>query len=121
DGEVTLAPAAGSEFFGNSLPVGWSFSAWQPGGTAVVAAGNLTVDGGIASADDFQTPGRSLEFVANFGATPFEHVGFAQTLASSSESWAYFSTMSTTTALYARTNNSGVATDTLIPGDWIGS
>src|SRR5204863_6058918 len=100
---------------------GWSFSAWGPGGTAVVAGGSLTVDGGLASADVFQAPGRSLEFVANFGATAFEHVGFGQTLASSSESWAYFSTFNTTTALYARTGNNGLAADTLIPGDWIGS
>src|SRR5262249_18584178 len=45
DGEVILAPAGGSEFFGSSLPADWSTTAWNAGGTATVGGGSLFVDG----------------------------------------------------------------------------
>src|SRR6185503_9794523 len=48
DGEVMLSPAAGSEFFGATLPADWSSTAWNAGGTATVAGGALVVDGARA-------------------------------------------------------------------------
>ena len=75
DGEVMLTPAAGSEFFGTSLPVDWSSTAWNAGGTAAVSGGALIVDGARAGTIANFGAGRSLEFVATFSGSPFQHVG----------------------------------------------
>ncbi len=121
DGEVILAPMVGEEFSGGpGLPSGWSSIPWT-GGTATVASGGLTVDGTLAATDTYYSAGRSIEFVGTFGAAGFQHVGFGQSLASLSESWAMFSTLNTTSSLYARTDNNGTQVDYLIPGTWIGS
>jgi hypothetical protein len=45
DGELTLAPARGSEFSGSTMPAGWATRIWSDGGTARVSGGKLTVDG----------------------------------------------------------------------------
>jgi hypothetical protein len=121
DGEVILAPTIGSEFSGGpGLPAGWSSSPWT-GDTSTVNSGALTVDGALAATDTYDGAGRSIEFVATFGAASFQHVGFGQTLASTGESWAMFSTLNTADSLYARTDNNGVMADHLIAGTWIGS
>ena len=118
---MILAPTVGEEFSGGpGLPTGWSSSPWT-GGTSNVGGGALTVDGALATTDALYAPGRSLAFVATFGAEAFQHAGFGQSLASTSESWAMFSTKDTTTNLYARIDNRGALTDTLIPGSWIGT
>src|SRR5207244_3933753 len=89
NGEVTLAPATGSEFSGSSLPIGWS--SWTAGGgTAIVANGVLTVDGAWAGADALVGPGHSLQFRATFGGGAFQHGGFALDLMQ--PAWAIFST-----------------------------
>src|SRR4029079_12345919 len=41
DGEVSLAPALGSEFFGTALPAGWTNKVLATGGTAVVGGGSV--------------------------------------------------------------------------------
>jgi Domain of unknown function (DUF4082)/Bacterial Ig-like domain/HYR domain/Bacterial Ig domain len=122
DGEVILNPTVGAEFSGSTLPAGWASSPWGGGGAASVAGGSLTVDGAIAETTGSYGPGRSLEFVATFGAAPFQHVGFLSDI-SSDAPWAIFSTLNTSTSLYARTALTGVSSpiDTLIPGNWIGS
>ena len=61
-----------------------------------------------------------LEFVATFGAAPFEHVGFAVD-GDSNTPWIFFSTSNTSTTLYARTHTGGAPIDNAIPGSWIGS
>ena len=69
------------------------------------------------------TPGRSLEFVANFGADAFQHSGFAQNF-NCDEPWAIFSTNGTTGQLFARTTTDGCTgadINTPIPGNWIGA
>jgi hypothetical protein len=121
DGEVILAPTVGAEFSGGpGLPTGWSSTPWT-GGTSTVGAGVLTVDGALAATNAYYDSGRAIEFVATFGGASFEHVGFGQLLQSTAESWAMFSTFNTTNSLYARTDNNGTMTDTLIPGSFIGS
>ena len=63
-----------------SLPSGWTVqNVWQTGGAATVSNGILSVDGASVSTDTAYGPGRSLEFVATFGAASFQHVGFAST------------------------------------------
>jgi hypothetical protein len=118
DGEVILTPAAGSEFFGASLPVDWSSTAWNAGGTAAVSGGALTVDGARAGTIANFGAGRSLEFVATFGGSPFQHLGFADTLEGAP--WIIFSTFNGG-GLFARTNSGGASIDTPIVGSFLGS
>ena len=102
DGELTLAPASGSEFSGSTMPSGWATRIWSGGGSAIVSGGKLTVDGarvatcvdvGGACVEQFNlVPGTSLEFVATFTGDPYQHSGLGQTLESSFEPLALFST-----------------------------
>ena len=117
DGEVTLAPAAGAEFDGTTMPTGWSAVSWGGATTVDVSGGALSVDGARASTDALFGV-RSLEFGATFSGAPYEHVGFGLTF--SETPWAIFSS-GAGDALYARTNNGTVATDTPIAGNWFGS
>src|SRR5207249_1155952 len=87
DGEVILAPAAGAEFSGSSLPTGWIGAIINAGGSFNVLGGNLTVDGAqVGSCDAGATPacttgdyapGHSLEFVATFTGDPYQPAGVA--------------------------------------------
>ncbi|HEV8346689.1 MAG TPA: N,N-dimethylformamidase beta subunit family domain-containing protein, partial [Vicinamibacterales bacterium] len=101
DGEVTLAPATGAEFYGSSLPPGWTSVLWDPavGGSVSVNGGVLTVDGArVGTCDGSQAdceqgifaPGHSLEFVATFTGDPFQHAGFGVRF--DARPWAMFST-----------------------------
>ena len=112
DGEVILAGAVNEEFGGSSLPPGWSFSAFSPGGVATVSGGSLVVDGADAATDASYGPGRALDFVATFGSAQFQHVGFVNALAFDG-GWAIFSTKDTTGLLYARTSD---GQNTLVTG-----
>lgn len=120
DGEVILAPTVGEEFAGSSLPPGWSSAAWNTGGSATVANGNLTVDGARASTNATFGEGHSLDCVATFGAETFQHVGFSDNFASDNM-WAIFSTYNTTNQIFARTNDGSSAINTPITGSFIGS
>ncbi len=120
DGEVVLTAALREEFSGSSLPSGWAAAPWQAGGTTTVSNDVLTVNGARAVTDGSFTPGRSLEFVATFGAANFQHVGFAADFDSNTP-WAFFSTFNTSGTLYARTHNGTTPADHAIPGNWIGS
>ena len=119
NGEVTLKPTEGQEFSGGpGLPAGWSSSTWESsgggaGGTATVSGGGLHVDGSIAGTDATFGPGHALEFVATFGATAFQHVGFGVDV-NNSPNWAMFSTNNTADQLFARTNVGGTALNTPI-------
>ncbi|MBK8986876.1 MAG: DUF4082 domain-containing protein [Chloroflexi bacterium] len=121
DGEVILPPTVGEEFDGTTLPVGWSSTSWT-GGASTLSGGQVSVDGALAGWDAFYTPGRALEFEATFGNETFQNIGFGQSLANQTgEYWAMFGTYNTTSGLYARTNNNGAVTDTLIAGNWLGT
>ena len=119
NGEVILKPTEGQEFSGGpGLPAGWSSSTWESsgggaGGTATVSGGSLHVDGALAGTDATFSPGHALEFVATFGATAFQHVGFGVDV-NTSPNWAMFSTNNTADQLFARTNVGGTAVNTPI-------
>ena len=100
DGEVMLAPAAGSEFEGTAMPAGWSAASWGGATTVNVSGGALNVDGARAATDLFFDADRSLEFSATFSGAPYEHVGFGLTF--NETPWAIFSS-GPGDALYART------------------
>jgi hypothetical protein len=118
DGEVILTPAAGSEFFGTSLPADWSSTAWNAGGTASVSGGTLLVDGVRAGTIANFGPGHSLEFVATFSGSAFQHVGFADTLEGAP--WIIFST-GNGGGLFARTNSGAAGIDTPLAASLLGS
>ena len=80
DGEVTLAPTAGAEFNGTSLPDGWTSFVWNAGGGVPVSGGAMRVDGARANTSALYGPGAALEFVATFGGDGYQHAGFADTL-----------------------------------------
>ena len=119
DGEVALSPTGGSEFSGTALPANWSSVVWSTGGTATVGGGALSVNGARAFATQLYASGRTLEFVATFNASaPAQHVGLGVDL--NSAPWAIFSTAGGG-GLYARTSNGPSATDTPLPGNWLGA
>jgi MYXO-CTERM domain-containing protein len=109
-GELVLAPSEGSDFDAASLPAGWSATAWAGGGSAQLAGGALSVDGARAGTDAAFGPGRSLEFVASFAATPFQHAGLG--VSYEGAPWAMFSTGGAGTQLLARSHDGATATDT---------
>ena len=117
DGEVMLAPATGAEFFGTSLPAGWSSALWGGSGVAQIADGSLSLDGARLSADATFGSGRSLEFIATFTGQAFQHVGLSAG-ADVGAPWALFSTGPVGGALYARTSN---GSEQLLPGSWLGT
>ena len=103
DGEVTLAPTLGAEFWGSGTtpPDGWLVAAYGGTPTTNLNDGQITLN----SARLYQTalfgPGRWLEFVATFNNGNYQHIGFGDTY--SSGPFAIFSTISGST-LYARTS-----------------
>jgi Domain of unknown function (DUF4082)/Bacterial Ig-like domain/Cohesin domain/FlgD Ig-like domain/Bacterial Ig domain len=101
DGEVILKPASITEFSGSSLPASWQSSPWSGGGTATVGGGTLTVEGARAVTTASFGPGCSIEFVATFNASSFQHVGFVADIDFNSP-WAIFSTAAAGNAVYAR-------------------
>jgi hypothetical protein len=120
DGEAQLAPAAGTEFSGAVLPVGWTASPWSAGGGATVGGGSATIDGALLATGTYFGAGRALEFVATFnGSAPFQHIGLGTDL--NSAPWAIFSTGFLGGTLYARTNSGGGQIDTPIAGNWLGA
>jgi len=118
DGEVILAPTTSQEFSGTALPAGWTGTPWNTGGANAVANGQVIVDGSRVSMDATVPVGEHLDFGATFSGDSFEHVGLGLTF--NETPWIMFSTGSGG-ALYARTHDGSVATDTLIPGNWLGT
>lgn len=122
-GEVLLAPTEGTEFSGGpGLPAGWVFADWNPpDGTASVGGGALSVNSGRVNSDPVAYgPGRVLEFVATFGAQPFQHVGLGggdNTIGTSgiygheARQWVMFSTKDTSSNVFARSNDGSTALD----------
>ncbi|MGZ4723657.1 MAG: Ig-like domain-containing protein, partial [Ilumatobacteraceae bacterium] len=104
NGEVSLMPTVGAEFQGTTLPTGWVVNPWSGSGGATFAGGATTVDQAAIWTTDFYTPGRVLEFEANFSAMN-PHIGFANDF--NSGQWAIFSTGPTGDQLYARSSGPG--------------
>ncbi len=122
DGEVILAPAAGAEFSGSSLPAGWEAVAYGGGGQAVVGGGVVTIDGHRVNTTGGPAfgPGRVIEFVATFNSAVNQHVGFGNTL--NEPPWALFSTAGgPPDALRARSWDGGAFNDLTLPGSWLGA
>jgi hypothetical protein len=111
---VVLASEIAEDFDADGLPAGWSAVAWGGGGSGAASGGQLVVDGARAGTDAVFPAGRTLEFVATFPATPFQHVGFGVTYEDTA--WAIFSTGADGASLKARTFDGGGSTDTVLAG-----
>jgi uncharacterized repeat protein (TIGR02543 family) len=111
DGEVQLGSAQGSSEF-DTFPTDWTSTTWT-GGTATASGGLLVVDGALANTQTGLTygPGTTIEFLANFGAAGFQHVGFGAgadgDIFNSTPPAAVFSTGSDGTQTWARVWTSG--------------
>ena len=116
-GQVILNPTLGQNFTGTVLPSGWASLNWAAGGSATVANSSVTVNGARAYTSTTYNGSKSLEFIATFRAAQSQQIGWALD-SSLTAPWAVFSTFNTTNQLYARTSN---GTNTLIPGNWIGT
>jgi hypothetical protein len=128
DGEVILAPALSAGFEGSALPSTFGGFPWSAGGTSTVANGVLTIDGSrVNSLGTGFLSGRSLEFVATFAATPFQHVGFGGGSDNppdeifNTSPWAMFSTGGTATGLLARTWDGTTFNDQAVAGSLLGT
>jgi hypothetical protein len=67
DGEIGLATALGSEFFGSSLPADWTASVVSAGGSATVGGGSVTASGmSLAGGLTTVGTGHIAEFAATF-------------------------------------------------------
>ena len=82
--------------------------------------GSVAVDGALLGTEGTYEPGRSLEFVATFGAASFQHVGFGVDTNNVAR-WAMFSTNNTSTTLFVRTHNGSTAANVPLAGGLIGS
>lgn len=111
-GSVVLEHSEVQPFDGVSLPVGWSGAAWTDGGANTVAGGVLTVDAASAGTNAYYTPGRSLEFVATFGAQSYQHMGFGVTY--NETTWAMFSTGGDGASVKARSYGASGGIDTVV-------
>jgi hypothetical protein len=118
NGGVSLAPTAGSEFTGTTLPAGWTSTAWNTGGTATVSGGSLQADGVRAYTTATFNAGRSLEFMATFSGDASQHIGFGVDF--NTQPWAIFSTGGGG-ILNVRTNNGSGELSTTISNSLLGS
>ena len=102
----------------------------EPGGTAVVGAGGLTVNGALAGPTATFSAPQSLAFTATFSNDPFQHVGFGVDF-NDSANWAMFSTGGGAASHWAlgayhvggvvineRINTRSLAIDPLVPHDY---
>ena len=119
DGAVELGSTVNAEFTGSSLPGDWDTLLWDPNGSATVGGGQLVLDAARAGTTATYGSGRSLEFAATFAHETFEHVGFG--IDFNDAPYAIFSTGNDGSTLKARSGDGNNATDTVLPGNLIGS
>ncbi len=116
-GEVILTPTLNSDFGGTALPNNWVANPvpWQTGGSVSFNGTAAVVSGISIASTTTYGPGSSMDFVATFTGSTFQHVGFVTDL-NFDLPWALFSTGQSGGALYARVST---ANDILIPGNWL--
>jgi hypothetical protein len=123
---VILPPTAGNEFTILPSTGEWASFPWT-GGTSTVSGGMVSVDGARYNSEPEAltfSPGATLEFMATFGASGFQHVGFgggtdatgSGGIYNGESNWAMFSTHNTTTTVKARTYNGAINSDITFSG-----
>lgn len=119
DGEVALAPAAGSEFELPRLPGSMTATTTAAGGSWRVLAGRLTVDGATIALRSPAGPG-SLAFAAAFDPASSQSVGWGSSGAVSGRS-AGAVVAAGSGQLVARTTWGGRTTTTVLPAALAGA
>jgi hypothetical protein len=115
DGKVSLAPTLIADFANGTVPGNWVSTPFTGGGSVTFSNGAANVSGSIIATSTYYNAGRSLEFVATFRGSPYQHIGFG--IDFNTGPWAIFTTYDGT-ALYARTRNDTKSNSTLIAGNW---
>jgi methionine-rich copper-binding protein CopC len=106
-GRLRLASAFRDDFTGTTLSSSWSSQLWSGSGAATVADGAASVSAAMIQTETTFT-GVPLEGRVKFGASPFQHFGYATSLNDTNgNSWAIFSTGGSSETLYARVNVNG--------------
>lgn len=131
-GGVSLNSIINESFNGTGIPSGWSSFAWT-GGNSTISGGSVTVSGArfntVAPTQTFG-PGSVMEFVATFGAAPYQHIGFgggndatdSNGMYTGQNAWAMFSTGNQSSVLRARTSLNGTTSvDVDMPTGLLGS
>jgi hypothetical protein len=125
---ITLKPQLAEEFTALPANAQWQSFPWGTGGTSTISNGQVLVDGARYNTEPIATtyaPGTSIEFMATFGTTAFQHIGFGAgddaAMFNTSDTWAMFSTGNTGAGLQARVNINGTATNFAVPGSFLGS
>lgn len=125
---VTLKPVLSEEFASLPPTDQWQSFPWSGGGSSVIASGQLVVNGARFNTQPEGTtlsPGTSIEFVATFGASSFQHIGFGAgnnvDMYNNTATWIMFSTGTSTSVLQARVNLNGAAENVNLPGNFNGT
>ncbi len=107
DGDLRLRGTIGDEYNGSSLdPARWSWGTWSGGSyTPSLSAGSLALSGssGAYVRSSATYPVTTLEARAQFGAAPWQHLGWGSQ-DFSGDQYLLFSTFNGATNLYARSN-----------------
>lgn len=111
-GALQMAAEFADEFSGTALnTTQWGTQTWSSGNSIAVASGVLSVQGSLViSANTFS--GKAIEGSIKFGATPYQHFGLATSFNTvANDYWAVFSTMGSSSNLFARVNALGNTQD----------
>jgi alpha-tubulin suppressor-like RCC1 family protein len=118
DGEIMLTPQ-GAEFFGTSLPSGWTAALLSPDASIAVANGKLAVSGASVASPVETASGQTLEFSAIFSLSPDQRVGFGTSRGDGSPTATFI--VRSDGELYARSVNGAKVVESLMAGiDWLG-
>ncbi|MCF0074114.1 DUF4082 domain-containing protein [Dyadobacter sp. CY261] len=108
-GGVSLKPIITEEFTALPSTDQWQSFPWSGGGSSVITDGQLVVNGARYNTEpegNTLSPGTSIEFVATFGASSFQHIGLGAgnnvDMYNNTATWIMFSTGTSTSVLQAR-------------------
>ena len=100
NGNVILKPGLNEEFAGTTLTPSWKSATWNTGGTTIVNAGQVSVNGTHIYSTRSFVVGSSVDFLATFRADSYQNVGFTAD-SSFNAPWAAFGTSGSGDGVYA--------------------
>ncbi|ACT92997.1 N,N-dimethylformamidase beta subunit family domain-containing protein [Dyadobacter fermentans] len=126
-GGVTLKPIIVEDFTNLPPTEQWQSFPWDGGGSSTISDGQLVVNGARFNTEpvgNTLSPGTSIEFVATFGASTFQHIGLGAgnntDMYNSAGTWIMFST-GASGAMQARVNLNNSPEDVNLGGGLIGT
>ena len=115
-GEVVVAPTAGFEFAGSTLPTGLTATTLATGGTSTVAGGTLSLDGRQVA---YTSTGTTMSLVLKGTVTKNQTFGLAQSTGVTGVRAAFV--VGPTGALSIVSTTGGSVTTASVPGTWTGA